>query len=89
MKGQGTLTVEIVENTSQVYILVSDTGRGMPKKNFNKIFTPGFTTKTRGWGLGLSLTKRIVEDYHNGKIKVKESIIDKGTCIQISIKIVD
>ena len=58
-------------------------GKGMPKKLFKQIFKPGFTTKKRGWGLGLSLSKRIIEDYHNGKIFVKKSEIDKGTTFQI------
>jgi len=87
MKGQGEVTIEIVKNTKHVYILISDTGKGIFKRQFQKIFAPGFTTKTRGWGLGLSLTRRIIEDYHQGKIKVKSSEIDKGTCFQISLKI--
>jgi len=62
---------------------VSDTGKGMPKKLFKQIFKPGFTTKKRGWGLGLSLSKRIVEDYHKGKIFVQKSEIGKGTTFEI------
>jgi signal transduction histidine kinase len=69
-----------------VKIKVSDTGKGIPKKQFKTIFEPGFTTKKRGWGLGLSLTKRIVEEYHNGKVKVLHSEIDKGTTMQISFR---
>lgn len=87
MKGQGEVTIEIIKNTRFVYILISDSGKGIPKNQFQKIFAPGFTTKTRGWGLGLSLTRRIIEDYHQGRIRVKSSEIDKGTCFQISLKI--
>ena len=65
---------------------VSDTGKGIAKGNFKRIFEPGFTTKTRGWGLGLSLSKRIIEDYHGGKIFVLDSEIDKGTTIRIVLK---
>jgi len=86
MKGRGTLSVEISEENDLVKILVSDSGKGIPKKQFKRVFEPGFTTKKRGWGLGLSLTKRIVEEYHKGKIKVLHSEIDKGTTIQISFK---
>lgn len=86
MKGKGTVSVAIEKNTKSVKILVSDTGKGIPSKNFSKIFKPGFTTKTRGWGLGLSLTRRIIEDYHTGKIKVKSSEIDAGTTFQISLR---
>lgn len=86
MKGKGKLNVTIEENPQFVKIKISDTGKGIPKNQFSKIFEPGFTTKKRGWGLGLSLTKRIVEDYHKGKIKVTHSEIGKGTTIQISYK---
>ncbi|WP_299553453.1 HAMP domain-containing sensor histidine kinase [Seonamhaeicola sp.] len=86
MKGRGKLTVEISQLENNVKVTVTDTGKGIPKKHFNKIFEPGFTTKKRGWGLGLSLTKRIIEDFHNGKIKVLHSEKDKGTTIQISLK---
>ncbi|TBN03339.1 HAMP domain-containing histidine kinase [Hyunsoonleella flava] len=86
MKGRGKITVEILQLENNVKINVSDTGKGIPKKNFNTIFEPGYTTKKRGWGLGLSLTKRIVEDFHNGKIRVLDSTIGKGTTIQISLK---
>lgn len=86
MKGRGKLALTIREEGNFVKIKVSDTGKGIPKKQFRKVFEPGFTTKKRGWGLGLSLTKRIVEDYHKGKIKVSESEIGKGTTMQISFK---
>ncbi len=86
MKGKGKLSVVIEDEPHLLKIRVSDTGKGIPKNQFKKIFEPGFTTKKRGWGLGLSLTKRIVEDYHKGKIKVLHSEIDKGTTIQITFK---
>ena len=87
MKGKGKLSVVIEKDGQQVKILVKDTGKGIPKKQYQSIFEPGFTTKRRGWGLGLSLTKRIVEEYHKGKIKVLHSEIDKGTIMQVSFKI--
>lgn len=86
MKGRGQLTIEISQLENDVKVTVTDTGKGINKKDFNKIFEPGFTTKKRGWGLGLSLTKRIIEDFHNGKIGVLESEIGKGTTIQIKLK---
>jgi len=89
MKGRGKLALVIKEDGNFVKIKVSDTGKGIPKKEFKKVFEPGFTTKKRGWGLGLSLTKRIVEDYHKGKIKVSESEVGKGTSMQISFKKVE
>lgn len=86
MKGKGKISVVIENENNLVKILVSDTGNGIPKNQFKRIFEPGFTTKKRGWGLGLSLTKRIVEEYHKGKIKVLHSEIGKGTTIQVSFK---
>lgn len=87
MKGKGDLKLELTQLEKQVFIKISDTGKGIPKHQFTKLFEPGYTTKKRGWGLGLSLAKRIIEDYHNGKIKVLHSEIDKGTTIQITLKI--
>ena len=86
MKGKGDLKLNISQTEKQVFVNITDTGKGIPKQVFTKIFEPGYTTKKRGWGLGLSLAKRIIEDYHNGKIKVVESEIDKGTTIQITLK---
>ena len=86
MKGRGKLDILILEDARFVKIRVSDTGKGIPKNQFKQIFEPGFTTKKRGWGLGLSLTKRIVEEYHSGKIRVLSSEVGKGTCIQVSFK---
>ncbi|WP_264526285.1 MULTISPECIES: HAMP domain-containing sensor histidine kinase [unclassified Flavobacterium] len=85
MKGKGTLDLQIEEDSQHVKINVKDSGTGIYKKQFKTIFEPGFTTKKRGWGLGLSLTKRIVEEYHGGKIKVLHSEIGKGTTFQISL----
>ena len=86
MKGKGQLKIVIESEGQIVKINVIDSGKGIPKNQFNRVFEPGFTTKKRGWGLGLSLTKRIVKEYHNGKIKVAHSEIDKGTTMQIIYK---
>ncbi len=86
MKGKGSLNIVISELEDMVKISITDTGKGIPKNQFSKVFEPGFTTKKRGWGLGLSLTKRIVQEYHKGKIKVAHSEIGKGTTMQISYK---
>jgi two-component system, sporulation sensor kinase D len=86
MKGRGKISVKIEEIGNKNTINISDSGKGISKKQFKKIFETGYTTKKRGWGLGLSLTKRIVEEYHNGSIKVLQSEIDKGTTIQIQFK---
>jgi signal transduction histidine kinase len=83
MLGKGELNLELESDSKKVKITISDTGKGMPKKLFKQIFKPGFTTKKRGWGLGLSLSKRIVEDYHKGKIFVKKSELEKGTTFEI------
>ncbi|MCI9846751.1 sensor histidine kinase [Flavobacterium pectinovorum] len=85
MKGKGTLDLQIEQDNHHVKINIKDSGTGILKKQFKTIFEPGFTTKKRGWGLGLSLTKRIVEEYHSGKIKVLHSEIGKGTTFQISL----
>ncbi len=85
MLGKGQLDLNIENTPKKVKITVSDTGKGMPKKLFKQIFKPGFTTKKRGWGLGLSLSKRIVSDYHKGKIFVQKSEIGKGTTFEISL----
>ena len=86
MKGRGKLSLNIIDDESEVKIYISDSGKGIPKSQFKKIFEPGFTTKKRGWGLGLSLTKRIVEEYHKGKIKVHHSEINKGSTMVVSFK---
>ena len=68
------------------WVEVSDTGKGIPKSKWKRIFEPGYTTKTRGWGLGLSLSRRIIEEYHKGKIAVVESELGKGTTFRITLK---
>lgn len=85
MDGKGTLKIIMMEKPEQVKIFISDTGKGIPKNKFAEVFKPGYTTKQRGWGLGLSLCKRIVENYHDGKIYVLESEVGKGTtfCIEL------
>lgn len=86
MKGMGKITLKIEDKNDTIQIIVSDTGKGILKKNFKKIFETGFTTKKRGWGLGLSLTKRIVVNYHKGKIYVSQSQINKGSTFVIELK---
>lgn len=86
MQGQGELDVRVWAEKDRVYIDVSDTGKGIAKGNWSRIFEPGFTTKTRGWGLGLSLSRRIVEDYHHGKIFVAKSEVGHGTTFRIMLK---
>jgi len=86
MKGRGNLDIAIIDEDKFVKIYISDTGKGIPKSQFKRVFEPGFTTKKRGWGLGLSLTKRIVEEYHKGKIKVTHSEVGKGTTMQVSFR---
>jgi signal transduction histidine kinase len=85
MQGKGSISVNIKEDENLTFIQISDTGKGIPKSKFNQIFKPGFTTKKRGWGLGLSLSKRIIEDYHKGKIFVKKSELNKGTTFEIQL----
>ena len=88
MKGKGKLSIKISTDTKHVYILVSDTGKGIKKHLQKTIFEPGYTSKKRGWGLGLSLAKRIIEDYHDGRIKVLHSEVGKGTTIQVLLKVI-
>ena len=86
MKGQGHIIVSLESTETMVFINIIDRGKGITKKLFKKIFETGFTSKKRGWGLGLSLSKRIIEEYHSGKIKVLQSEIEVGTTMQISLK---
>ena len=86
MKGSGDITIEINEANLLVDVLIIDTGSGIEKRLYKKIFDPGYTSKKRGWGLGLSLSKRIIEDYHKGSIQVVSSTIGKGTIIKIQLK---
>ncbi|CAM1334865.1 two-component system, sporulation sensor kinase D [Tenacibaculum aestuariivivum] len=85
MQGKGDISLNIKNTPKYIKITVTDSGKGIQKSNFKQIFTPGFTTKKRGWGLGLSLSKRIIEDYHKGRIAVQKSEIGKGTTFKISL----
>ncbi|MFY7880438.1 MAG: sensor histidine kinase [Lacibacter sp.] len=85
MKGKGTITVELLEETGHILIDVTDTGKGIPRSNWERVFKPGFSTKKRGWGLGLSLSKRIIEQYHKGELYVKHSEPGKGTTFRIKL----
>ena len=85
MEGKGVISAHIHEDDRHVYVDISDTGKGIPSGKFKTVFQPGYTTKKRGWGLGLSLAKRIVEQYHRGKIFVKQSEESKGTTFTISL----
>ena len=85
MEGAGTITLTLSDEGQRVVIEVQDTGKGIRKKDIGNVFTPGFTTKKRGWGLGLSLAKRIVEEYHKGRIFVKQSEIGKGTTFRVEL----
>ena len=85
MEGQGTISLRLLKENGKVVVEVADTGKGIRKKDLRNVFTPGFTTKKRGWGLGLSLAKRIVEEYHKGKIFVKFSELGKGTTFRIEL----
>lgn len=85
MEGCGKIIMMLIDDDSRVAIEVSDTGKGIRKKDIKNVFTPGFTTKQRGWGLGLSLARRIVEDYHKGRIFVKSSELGKGTTFRVEL----
>ena len=86
MEGTGTITLTLLDEDDQAIIEVRDTGKGIKKKDMKSVFTPGFTTKKRGWGLGLSLARRIVEEYHKGRIFVKQSELGRGTTFRIEMK---
>lgn len=86
MEGRGSLNINIKNETAQVIVDVTDTGKGISKKNMSKVFKPGFTTKKRGWGLGLTLCKRIIEQYHKGELFVKQSEPGKGTTFRIVLR---
>jgi two-component system, sporulation sensor kinase D len=85
MEGKGSITIYLVENHKEASIEITDTGKGIAKGKHKTIFNPGYTSKDRGWGLGLSLAKRIIENYHGGKIFVTNSEIDKGTTFKITL----
>jgi len=86
MEGKGSIKIDIRNTDESVNIDVTDTGKGISKQNISRVFSPGFTTKKRGWGLGLSLSKRIIDQYHKGEIFVKSSEIGKGTTFRIVLK---
>lgn len=86
IEGTGTISISITEFAKSLVVDISDTGKGIPKSKFKTVFKPGYTTKKRGWGLGLSLSKRIIEEYHDGKLFVYKSEIDKGTTFRILLK---
>ena len=88
MRGKGDLKLEIIPTSKEVKIRVTDSGKGLARSQYYAVFEPGFTTKKRGWGLGLSLAKRIIGDYHDGQIKVLSSEVGKGTTMQITLKLV-
>jgi signal transduction histidine kinase len=85
MEGSGKIDLSLREEGNKVVLEVKDTGKGIRKKDIKNVFTPGFTTKQRGWGLGLSLAKRIVEEYHHGRIFVKSSELGKGTTFRVEL----
>ena len=86
MEGQGEITFQVEEREKTVRIDITDSGKGIPKSKYKTVFNPGYTTKKRGWGLGLSLVKRIIESYHGGKIFVKSSEVGKGTTFRIELR---
>jgi signal transduction histidine kinase len=86
MEGKGRITVDISDTGKEIIIDVADTGKGISRKNLTNVFKPGFTTKKRGWGLGLSLSKRIIDQYHQGSLTVKNSEVGKGTTFRIVLK---
>ena len=86
MNGEGRIDVYMTSEKQQIYIDIKDTGKGIARKNFKTVFNPGYTTKKRGWGLGLTLAKRIIEDYHAGRIYVKDSEVGKSTTFRIELK---
>lgn len=85
MEGKGSIDIVVTSDDRHAHLYIKDTGKGIARKNFKNVFNPGFTTKKRGWGLGLTLVKRIIEEYHGGKIYVKESEVGKGTTFAIEI----
>ncbi len=86
MGDRGKITLDLIDDGDHIHIDLSDTGKGIPKSKINQVFNPGYTSKKRGWGLGLSLARRIIEDYHKGKIFVKSSVVGEGTTFRITLK---
>ncbi len=87
MKGTGKITITIEKDSKTAFVRITDTGKGLSKREFKRIFNTGYTTKKRGWGLGLSLAKRIIEEYHGGKIRVLKSMPNQGTTMEIALKL--
>ena len=85
IENKGKISIEVQTDSEHIYVYIKDNGKGISKKLFKSIFEAGYTTKKRGWGLGLSLAKRIIEDYHSGKIKVLKSKINAGTTFEIKL----
>ena len=86
MAGNGRINVRIIQGAKNVFIDISDTGKGISPSKYKSVFKPGYTSKKRGWGLGLSLSKRIIENYHKGKLFIKESELNKGTTFRIVLR---
>lgn len=86
MNGAGAINISLKQGKDYIYLEMSDTGKGIPKSKYKQVFEPGYTTKKRGWGLGLSLAKRIVEEYHKGRVFVKKSVVGKGTTFRVELK---
>ena len=86
MDGKGSITIDITEEKNKVFVDVADTGKGIPVKLQKRIFSPGYTSKNRGWGLGLTLARRIINEYHKGKLFVKSSVINQGTVMRIQLR---
>jgi signal transduction histidine kinase len=86
MGDHGKITVDLINDSDHIHIDISDTGKGIPKSKIKQVFNPGYTSKKRGWGMGLSLARRIIEDYHKGKIFVKSSVVGQGTTFRITLK---
>jgi signal transduction histidine kinase len=86
MDGKGVIIIDLLEDDKHFFVDVTDTGKGISSKGFKNIFKPGFTTKKRGWGLGLTLAKRIIKQYHKGKLFVKSSVLDRGTVMRIQFR---
>ena len=86
MNGRGWIELHLQQSGTSIILDVTDTGRGIERKRYKQVFRPGYTTKTRGWGLGLSLCKRIVEEYHRGQIFVHQSVVSKGTTFRVILK---
>ena len=86
MGDHGKVTLDLIDDGDHIHIDISDTGKGIPKSQIKQVFNPGYTSKKRGWGMGLSLARRIIEDYHKGKIFVKSSVVGQGTTFRITLK---